>query len=52
MIDLELIKGGTFNNILGYAMGGQVKRNDLYYYIQVVHWINIYYLVNSIVELC
>jgi len=27
----ELIKGGTFNNILGYAMGGQVKRSDLYY---------------------
>lgn len=27
----ELIKGGTFNNVLGYAMGGQIKKTDIYY---------------------
>lgn len=27
----ELIKGGTFNNSLGYAAGQEIKRSDIYY---------------------
>lgn len=27
----ELIKGGTFNKTLGYAMGNNIKRSDIYY---------------------
>lgn len=27
----ELIKGGTFNKTLGYAMGNDIKRSDIYY---------------------